>query len=56
LALLRERQEKVGEAVETGEWVEKANAIRTMIDRIVCHWDREPTTDKAIQVGVQNLL
>jgi len=45
LALLRERQESVREAIEKGEWVEKANAIGRMIDRIVCHWDKEPTSD-----------
>ena len=32
---------------------DKANAIRSLIDRIVCHWGEEPTTDRRHKDGIR---
>jgi hypothetical protein len=53
LEILRERQQQVREALEQGEWIEKSNAIRSLVDRIVCHWGEEPSTDRRHKNGVR---
>lgn len=53
LETLRESQQRVREAIEQGEWIDKANAIRSLVDRIVCHWGEEPTTDRRHKNGIR---
>lgn len=49
--LLRQRQEQVKQAIDQGSYIQKAQAIRGLIDRIVCHWATVPTTDKRHKSG-----
>jgi DNA invertase Pin-like site-specific DNA recombinase len=49
--LLKEKQEAVKQAIEAGTWVQKAEAIRKLIQRIDCHWESVPTTDKRFKGG-----
>lgn len=53
LEILRESQQRVREAIEQGAWIERANAIRSLVDRIVCHWGEESTTDRRYKDGVR---
>ena len=43
--LLRQKQATVKQAIEQGGFIQKAEAIRSLIDRIECHFTNEPTTD-----------
>jgi hypothetical protein len=49
--LLRRKREKVKEAIDQGGYIQKAEAIRGLIDRIVCHWATVPTPDKRYKTG-----
>ena len=42
-------------AVEKGTYVQKAEAIRNLIDRIVCHWESVPTTDGRYKNGLKTI-
>lgn len=53
--LLQRQQAKVKQAVEQGGYIQKAEAIRSLIDRIVCHWTDVPTTDKRYKTGVKTV-
>lgn len=53
LETLRESQQRVREAIEQGELIDKATAIRSLVDRIVCHWGEEPTTDRRHKNGIR---
>ncbi len=55
LELLRQQQATVKQAVEKGSYVQKADAIRNLIDRIVCHWESVPTTDGRYKSGVKTI-
>ena len=55
LDLLRQQQATVKQAVEKGSYVQKADAIRNLIDRIVCHWESVPTTDGRYKNGVKTV-
>lgn len=55
LDLLRQQQATVKKAVEKGSYVQKADAIRNLIDRIVCHWESVPTTDGRYKNGVKTV-
>lgn len=55
LDLLRQQQATVKKAVEKGSYVQKADAIRNLIDRIVCHWESVPTTDGRYKSGVKTV-
>jgi hypothetical protein len=50
IELLRQ-QDQVKQAVEQGSYTQKAEAIRSLIDRVVCHWATVPTTDKRYKTG-----
>lgn len=49
----KRQQEQVKPAVETGGYIQKAEAIRSLIECIVCHWATVPTTDKRYKTGVK---
>ena len=51
IELLRRQQDQVKQAVEQGSYIQKADAIRSLIDSIVCHWATVPTTDKRYKTG-----
>jgi hypothetical protein len=51
IELLRRQQDHVKQAVEQGSYIQKADAIRSLIDNIVCHWATVPTTDKRYKTG-----
>jgi hypothetical protein len=51
IELLRRQQDQVKQAVEQGGYIQKAEAIRSLIDSIVCHWATVPTTDKRYKTG-----
>jgi hypothetical protein len=51
IELLRRQRDRVKQAVEQGSYTQKAEAIRSLIDRIVCHWATVPTTDKRYKTG-----
>jgi DNA invertase Pin-like site-specific DNA recombinase len=53
--LLRQQQAQVKNAIEKGSYVQKADAIRRMIDRIVCHWESVPSTDGRHKNGVKTI-
>jgi DNA invertase Pin-like site-specific DNA recombinase len=53
--LLRRQQEQVKQAVETGSYIQKAEAIRSLIECIICHWATVPTTDKRYKTGVKTV-
>ena len=53
LEVLRESQQRVREAIEQGELIDKATAIRSLVDRIVCHWGEAPTTDRRHKNGIR---
>jgi len=53
--LLRQKQEQVQATMERGDYVQKAEAIRNLIDRIVCHWARVPTDDKRFNDGYRTV-
>ena len=53
LEQLRQRHQQVQQAVEQDEYVQKSKALHSLIDRIVCHWDQEPTTDRRYKSGVR---
>jgi DNA invertase Pin-like site-specific DNA recombinase len=53
--LLKRQQEQVQQAVETGSYIQKAEAIRSLIEGIVCHWATVPTTDKRYKTGVKTV-
>ena len=55
LELLRQQQAKVKHAVEKGTYVQKAEAIRNLIERIVCHWESVPTTDGRHKNGLKTI-
>lgn len=55
IGLLRRRQEQVKQAVEQGSYIQKAEAIRSLIDSIVCHWTDVPTTDKRYKSGFKTI-
>ena len=55
LELLRQQQSNVKHAVEKGTYVQKAEAIRNLIDRIVCHWESVPTTDGRYKNGLKTI-
>jgi len=55
LDLLRQQQAQVKQAVEKGSYVQKADAIRNLIDRIVCHWESVPTTDGRFKDGLKTI-
>ena len=55
LDLSRQQQVQVKNAVKKGSDVQKADAIRKMIDRIVCHWESVPTTDGLYKNGVKTV-
>ena len=38
-------------AGQNGTYKQKAEAIRKMIDRVVCHWESVPTTDGRYKNG-----
>jgi hypothetical protein len=50
---LKEQQHRVRQAIERGSWTQKAQAIRSLIDKIVVHWATEATTDKRFKSGVR---
>jgi hypothetical protein len=50
IELLRQ-QDQVKQAVEQGSHIQKAEASRSLIDSIVCHWATVPTTDKRYKTG-----
>ena len=51
MTLLREKQEQVKQAVAQGQWIEKTKALRNLVDRIVCHWQTVPTSDRRHKSG-----
>jgi len=51
--LLREKQATVKQAIEQGGYVQKAEGIRRLVDRIECHFTEETTTDKRYKGGVK---
>lgn len=53
--LLRQKQEQVQATMERGDYVQKAEAIRNLIERIVCHWARVPTDDKRFKDGYRTI-
>ncbi len=53
--LLRQKQEQVKQAIDKGTYIEKAQAIRGLIDRIVCQWATVPTTDKRHKSGSKTI-
>jgi hypothetical protein len=55
LELLREKQAQVSHAVEQGSYIQKAEAIRRLIDRIDCHWAEVPTTDGRYKTGFRTV-
>ena len=55
LELLRQRQATVTQAVEQGGYIQKAEAIRRLIDRIDCHWVEVPTTDGRYKTGFKTV-
>ena len=56
LELLRQQQEQVRRSLATGDYIQKAKAIRSIIDRIVIHWGQEPTTDKRHKSGYRTFV
>jgi hypothetical protein len=55
LRQLRERHQQVKQAVEQGGHIQKADALRTLIDRIVCHWEQEATNDRRYKNGIRTV-
>ncbi len=55
LELLRQHQAHVGNAIQQGSYIEKAEAIRHLIDRIDCHWSEVLTTDKRYKSGFKTV-
>jgi hypothetical protein len=55
LELLRQKQAQVGHAIQQGNYVQKAEAIRRLIDRIDCHWAEVLTTDKRYKSGYKTV-
>jgi len=55
LELLRQKQAQVGDAIQRGSYIQKAQAIRRLIDRIDCHWAVVLTTDKRYQSGFKTV-
>jgi hypothetical protein len=53
--LLQQRRALVQQAVDQGSYVQKAKAIRNLIDRITCHWATVPTTDKRHKGGMKTI-
>jgi hypothetical protein len=53
--LLREKQAKVRDSIEKGSYIQKAEAIRSLIDRITCHWETVPTTDGRYKSGKKTI-
>jgi len=51
IVLLQQRQALVKKSIEKGTYKQKAEAIRKMIDRVVCHWESVPTTDGRYKNG-----
>lgn len=55
LELLQQRQAQVGDAIQQGSYIQKAEAIRRLIDRIECHWVEVLTTDKRYKSGFKTV-
>ncbi|MFN0195353.1 MAG: hypothetical protein ACKVT0_01300, partial [Planctomycetaceae bacterium] len=55
LDLLRQKQAQVSNAVEQGGYIQKAEAIRRLIDRIDCNWAEVLTTDKRYKSGFRTV-
>jgi hypothetical protein len=55
LELLRQKQATVSQAIDQGSYVQKAEAIRRLIDRIDCHWAEVLTTDKRYKDGFKTV-
>lgn len=53
--LLREKQAQVKESIEKGSYIQKAEAVRSLIDRITCHWETMPTTDGRYKSGEKTI-
>jgi DNA invertase Pin-like site-specific DNA recombinase len=53
--LLRQKQGQVQQSLKEGTWVQKALAIRNLIDRIVCHWEKVPTKDGRHKSGFKTV-
>jgi hypothetical protein len=53
--LLRQKQATVKKAIEQGGYIQKAEAIRSLIDRIECHFTDEPTTDGRYKSGFKSV-
>lgn len=53
--LVREKQAQVKESIEKGSYIQKAEAIRSLIDRITCHWETIPTTDGRYKSGQKTI-
>jgi DNA invertase Pin-like site-specific DNA recombinase len=51
--LLRQQQATVKQAIEQGGYIKKAEAIRSLIDRIECNFVDVPTTDGRYKSGVK---
>jgi hypothetical protein len=49
--LLRQQQATVKRAIEKGGYIQKAEAIRSLIDRIECNFVDVPTTDGRYKSG-----
>mgnify|MGYP005860409447 CR=1 FL=1 len=39
------------ESIEKGSYIQKAEAIHSLIDRITCHWETVPPTDGRYKSG-----
>lgn len=55
MELLRQKQAQVGSAIQQGNYVQKSEAIRRLIDRIDCHWAEVLTTDKRYTSGFKTV-
>jgi DNA invertase Pin-like site-specific DNA recombinase len=53
--LLRQKQAQVQQAIDQGSYVQKAQAVRNLIDRIVCHWTTVPTQDGRYKSGFKTV-
>jgi DNA invertase Pin-like site-specific DNA recombinase len=56
LAVIRQKQEQVKQAIVKGEPLRKAQAVRQLIDYIIVEWGTEPSKDRRHKNGIRTYV